>query len=328
MVYSAALVGLGNIAWRYDERIDNERINSLTHAGAYNKSQKTILCCGCSPDPENRMAFKQRFRVPVYRTIEELIDSYAPDIISLCSPTESHFENASICLEAKIPMIWLEKPPASNLEELQTLIDLQKANDGASKILVGFQRRFGEPFQSLKKLIRNQTLGDLVSIHVTYSKGLLVNGSHYVDLVFFLIGDQFSNRLVYAVPEPDRENPCFALRFENGIMAVFTGFVLPYHCVDMNLVFSAGRASVLYGGMRTRMEIRVEHELFPGFYRLRETEKSWYEGDIPLDSHMSNALSDLIAAYEEDRDTVSNLDTAKNTISVLESVNSAMMDVQ
>jgi predicted dehydrogenase len=225
-------------------------------------------------------------------------------------------------------MIWLEKPPTSNLEELQSLMEIRRAHDEASTILVNFQRRFGEPFRTLQKLVQNQTLGDLVSIYVTYSKGLLVNGSHYVDLVFFLIGDRLSWRLVYTVPEPDRENPCFGLRFENGIMAVFTGLVLPYHCVDLNLVFSEGRASVLYGGMETRMEIRVEHELFPGFYRLKEADRSWYEGDIPHDDHMSNALSDLITAYEEGRDTMSNLSTAKNTMAVLESVNGAIRDVQ
>jgi hypothetical protein len=69
----------------------------------------------------------------------------------------------------------------------------------------------------------------------------------------------------------DRDNPCFSLVLPTGPRVLVSGLLLPYHCIDMALTCDQGRVSMLHDGMTPVVEERVEHELFPGFYRLRHT---------------------------------------------------------
>jgi len=320
MIYNVGVVGLGDIAWRYDQRVSGVNDRPLTHTGVYQKNSKTIIRCGCSIDNKDREDFSSKFRVPVYSTIEELLSSAELDIISICSPSENHFEHVSRCLETQVPMIWLEKPPAIDLDELCSLMKIQRKNNYATRILVGFQRRYERLFQKIRQDIKDQKWGELLSVYVTYSKGLLNNGSHYLDLIFFLIGDDLRNNLLYTTAYPCRSDPSFALCFENGVAATFVGLDTAYHCVDINLVFSSARLSVLYGGMETRMETSVEHESYPGFYRLKEVESPYSKCYKNSNNSMENSLLDLISAHQTDREPVSNLSTANNTMTVLERV--------
>ena len=320
MTYNVGVVGLGNIAWRYDQRVSGVNHQPLTHTGAYQKNPKTILHGGCSVDDRDRKDFMGNFNVPVYSTIEELLSSAKLDVISICSPSEKHFEHVSCCLSAQVPMVWLEKPPTIDLKELRLLMKIQRNNNYATRILVGFQRRYHPVFQNLRQDIRDQKWGELLSIYVTYSKGLLNNGSHYLDLIFFLIGDDLRNNLLYTTAYPSRSDPSFALLFENGVTATFLGLDTAYHCVDINLVFSSARVSVLYGGVETRIEASVEHESYPGFYRLKEVESSYGKYYRNSESSMENALLDLLRAYQTDREPVSNLSTANSTMTVMERV--------
>jgi predicted dehydrogenase len=320
MSYNVGVVGLGDIGWRYDQRVSGVNDQPLTHTGVYQKNPKTILRGGCSIDEKDREDFSNNFRVPVYSTIEELLASAELDIISICSPSENHFEHVSRCLMTQVPMVWLEKPPAIDLNELRSLMKIQRNNNYATRILVGFQRRYDPVFQNIRQDIRDQKWGELLSVYVTYSKGLLNNGSHYLDLIFFLIGDDLRNDLLYTTPYPSRSDPSFALCFENGVSATFLGLDTAYHCVDINLVFASARVSVLYGGVETRIEASVEHESYPGFYRLKELESSYSKHYKNSENSMENSLLDLISAHQTDREPVSSLSTANSTMTVLERV--------
>ena len=80
-----------------------------------------------------------------------------------------------------------------------------------------------------------------------------------------------------------------------------------------------GRASILSGGVDTRWEERVAHELYPGFYRLKQNGKNPL-GSNGLKGSFSDALEDLINAHETNRQTKSNLTTAENTLGLIKLV--------
>ena len=85
------------------------------------------------------------------------------------------------------------------------------------------------------------------------------------------------------------------------------------------LTFDLGRASVLYGGMVRRIESKVENDLFPGFYRLAES-KMVHIDNGEIQCSMAEALSDLIGAYEDNREPRSSLVTARQTQKLMEEI--------
>ena len=123
-IYRAAIVGLGNIAWLFDCDRDAPAIIN-THVSAYLNNPRIELVGGCSPVAVEREQFAAAFGVAVYESMEELLAETGPDIVSICSPSEFHFVQTRKCLERGVPMVWLEKPSASSLAEIDRLLVLR-----------------------------------------------------------------------------------------------------------------------------------------------------------------------------------------------------------
>lgn len=314
--YRAAVVGLGNIAWRFD-RGRGPAQDSLSHAGAYLRNNRTILVGGCSPDERDRTAFQKEFGVSVYASLSDLLDHEAPDIVSIGSPSPLHFSQTLACLEKKVPMIWLEKPAAGSLQELDRL--LQISGQVRSTVVVNFQRRYSTAYQNLRRVYQEQRLGTCGLIQLNYSQGLETNGSHMLDMLCFVTGDPEQWHLEWASSDAEHDNPCFSLLLANGPRVMVSGLSLPHHCIDIVLTCDQGRVSMLHGGMTPVVEERVEHELFPGFYRLRHTSTELL-GAGGLDRSMEAALDDLLDAFEQNREPVSHLKTARASLAMVEEV--------
>lgn len=263
------------------------------------------------------MAFQKAFGVSAYTSLADLLDHESPDIVSIASPAPLHFSQTLVCLEKKVPMIWLEKPAAASLQELDRLLEI--SGQVGSTVMVNFQRRYCPAYQHLRRVYQEQPLGPCALIQLNYSRGLEVNGTHILDMLFFVTGDQAQWHLEWASADGDRDNPCFALLLAKGPRVMVAGLSLPYHCIDMTLTCDQGRVAMLHGGMTPVVEERVEHELFAGFYRLRHTGDEFL-GAGGLDGSMDAALDDLLDAFEQQRQPVSNLTTARASLALTEAV--------
>jgi predicted dehydrogenase len=305
--YRAALIGLGNIAWRFDKESGGK--DGLSHATAYSKHLRTEIVGGCSRDKSDRQAFEKAFHVPTYSTADKMIEDTNPDIVSICSPTSLHFEHGLLCLQAGIRMIWLEKPATESLAEHQALIQEMKTEGKKSTILINYQRRYMESYEKLASLYRNKALGECRLIQLNYSRGLETNGSHMLDLLFFIVGEGKPYQLESVMNLAGHENPSFILSIKEGPGVIVSGIDLPYHCIDISLVFQKGRASIIHGGMTPILEKMVEHEMFPGFFRLQADDHTIL-GQGGFTGSMQNALNDLIYSYEHNLKPRSNPETA------------------
>lgn len=315
--YRVALCGLGNIAWRFDWN-SPEAASPLSHAGAYRKQQKTTLVAGFSPDSNDRDLFSQATGLAVYGRLEEMLVAEKPGIVSICSPTPVHYTQVVTCLEHDIPMIWLEKPPALTSAEVEKLI--VKATAKQATVLVNYQRRYLPVYQTLRDRLVTGAMGKCRQIQLNYSRGLETNGSHILDILFFVAGDQAECRLQWVSQTEDAANPSFVLLLA-GFPVMVTGAALPYHNIDIAITGDEGRFSVLHGGMTGLVEKKIEHELFPGFYRLRGQADPFTEV-AGLTGGMESALLDLLDAHEAKRPPVSNLSSARRTMALIEEVRS------
>jgi predicted dehydrogenase len=313
---TAALIGLGNIAWRYDGGRVAPGAPALTHASVYDRSPRTTLTIGMSPDTGERRAAREALGIDTTDSLPDLLAA-RPDVVSICSPSALHAEHLRACLDAGVPMIWLEKPAATRLTDLDAVI---AASTGASVVAVNFQRRYQPAYRVLRDLCTSGELGRCHHIQAVYSRGLETNGSHMVDQVLFLAGDGRPFTLDWVGPTGGPDNPGFAMTFDGGLTAVVTGLDLPYHCIDIAAVFDGGRVSLLYGGLTAVFERRVEQELFPGFHRLRPEPDPRFPGDCDIGGSMAAALDDLIAAHETGRDAASSLTTARAGQALMQAV--------
>ena len=83
--YGAAIIGLGNIAWKYDMNHSKSLKGSRTHAGTYLLCDRTRLIGGCSVDSDDREGFRQSYHIPVFKDHEQMLADLNPDIVSICS---------------------------------------------------------------------------------------------------------------------------------------------------------------------------------------------------------------------------------------------------
>lgn len=118
-----------------------------------------------------------------------LKDDAIKNIFVSASPS-SHFSIASKIFRSG-KSLFIEKPPCQTLEELDTLIDLQRLY-GSPVAMVGLQKRYAPAVQLLKKHLCK---AHLVSYDLHYTTGAYPEGDalldlyiHPLDLVCFLFG--------------------------------------------------------------------------------------------------------------------------------------------
>lgn len=301
----AVLVGLGNIAWKYDAN-NSQSSFALSQAGAMREHSGITLLGGCSPSEEDRKGFEVwSGGLPTFSSLEYMLQKLEPDLVGICSPTQEHFAHVCTCLDAGVHNFWLEKPPTLHLSELQELISRTQKTDVLFS--VNYFRRYLPIYQNLRKILLNKYYGVCHNIHMFYSPGLARNGVHLLDLLFFLTNAD--NYELLWVDKIKGHSPSFALRLSTGQLVLANGVDAPYHSNDINVVCEHAVLSVLRGGKACHVEYSQENPLFPGFYDLH-SHTSHPLGKAGIEHYMRYGLENLIYCITTREQPLSNLQSA------------------
>ncbi|NIJ51922.1 Gfo/Idh/MocA family oxidoreductase [Dyadobacter arcticus] len=101
------------------------------------------------------------------RSIEELLSDEEIDLVFICTPNDTHFPYAMDALENGKHVV-IEKPFAATEQEARQLVDLAKEK---GLILTAYQnRRWDSDFLTLKKLISDSKLGDVIEYESRYDR--------------------------------------------------------------------------------------------------------------------------------------------------------------
>jgi predicted dehydrogenase len=181
MNYSAAIVGLGSIGVLYDL---NARLGELilSHASALNTHPGFRLMGGVDLDPGARAIFSQKYNLPSFQSIPDLISFGKPDVVVIATPTNTHFRLIKELLNFHKPLaILCEKPLAYTAEQA---VEIQKVCEGSNvQLYVNYMRRVDAGVMDVKTKINSGHFLMPFKAIVWYSKGLLHNGSHFYDLM-------------------------------------------------------------------------------------------------------------------------------------------------
>jgi len=292
----SALIGLGRVAWGYPPA--GKPGCASTHLEAYRVLD--VECAGgCDPDAEVRQRFTTATGLPAYPDPAALFAAQQLDIVSVCSPDEVHFEHAAAALEKGVKRIWLEKPPAATAAQARELITL--ARGANATVAVNFFRRYHPCFEKMRDLLKREALGPVRSLRLQYSRGLLANGSHQLDLIGFLLGD----------------GKRFTASSYHGVPLHICGADLPYHVQETEVLCEEGRLLAMQGGAALRIDPARANPAYPGFMHLETGAAESFDNP----GHAFPAvLADLLAAHKAGRSPRSALASALQAMEIYEAI--------
>jgi predicted dehydrogenase len=120
---------------------------------------KTI--CDLDLKRANQVASKYP-NIKVTSKIEDILIDSEIEAVIICTPTETHYQIATLCLNNK-KHVFIEKPLATSTEECNRLISLAKQVD--RKLMVGHIFLFNSAVNYVKGLLYRKELGDILYIY-------------------------------------------------------------------------------------------------------------------------------------------------------------------
>jgi UDP-N-acetyl-2-amino-2-deoxyglucuronate dehydrogenase len=189
-----AIVGCGRIA--------------KSHFGSIEKhSEELELTAICDIDPIVLAEHSERYKVPAYRDLAEMLEKEQLDLVALCTPSGIHPDQTALAAKYKVHVM-TEKPMATRWSDGVRMV---KACDEAGvRLFVVKQNRRNITLQFLKRAVNEKRFGKIHMVHLNvfwtrpqsyydqgngwrgtweFDGGAFMNqASHYIDLLDWLIG--------------------------------------------------------------------------------------------------------------------------------------------
>lgn len=124
---------------------------------------------GSDPVPEARARAAEQLGVPVFETLEELLDKTRPDAVYVATSSFAHVEPTLTALAAGCSVI-VDKPMGVSLAEADRMVAASRASSG--NLYVFHNRRGDGDFLTLEHLVREGALGRLILLQ----SRLMANG--------------------------------------------------------------------------------------------------------------------------------------------------------
>jgi predicted dehydrogenase len=231
MTIRFAIVGCGRVAPKH--------AGNLTEG----KIRDAALVAVCDVKPEKARAFGEKYRVPWFTDMHQMMKEMGGsiDVVNILTPSGDHAQNA-IDLAAYGKHLVVEKPMALTLEDADRMIT---ACDRANvRLFVVKQNRFNLPVTKLREALDQGRFGKLVmgTVRVRWCRtqayydqdpwrgtwqhdgGVFANQAiHHVDLLQWVMGDVetvFAKSTKALVNIEAEDTGVVVLKFKNGALGV------------------------------------------------------------------------------------------------------------
>lgn len=296
MSFRAAVIGCGKIGSGF---ADDPLLagDVYTHCEAYVRCPTTDLVAVCDRDPDAARRCGERWNTRSFAAAEDLI-GVQPEIVSICTPDETHYDVARHALELpSVRAILCEKPLATELAQGEELVRLAR-NQGKT-IAVAYVRRYAENIRAVQRLLSEGGLGRIRGVSGWYGKGLAHNGSHWFDLLRMLAGEvawvEAADRLGEGGGDPSLD---VTLGLASGTVATLRGAnSRDYSIFEMDLLTERGRIAIRDGGHSVRLYLARPNARYSGYTELTEEPRDF--GDMR--NTMLHAVEDLADALATGR---------------------------
>ncbi|WP_419902615.1 Gfo/Idh/MocA family protein [Kiloniella sp.] len=280
MMFKVLIIGLGQVGSEYDY---SNTINDvvLSHARAFSVHPQFELVGGVDSSQKQCARFSEKYNCPAGDDLETMLKAGAPDVVVVSSSTDSHAPIVRTVLEFSSPKaILCEKPLSYRLQAAQEMVN--SCAEKECKLFVNFLRRAEPSVREVKRRLLQGEVKTPVKGVTWYTKGLLHNGAHFVDLLEFWLGkaDSFYIIAPGAASEDLDVEPDVQINFEKGTVTLLAAQKENYSFHEVDLIAPNGRLRCLQGGARIVWQRAEQDPVFENYTVLSSVEE-----EIPSESY-------------------------------------------
>lgn len=304
-MYRAAVIGLGRMGSTFDDEIKQGGSFFLpyAHGPSYTAAPQVQLVAAADPHPEQRELFARRWGVPaqrVYAEYREMLATEQPDIVSICTTARHRAAILQDVANAGVRAIWAEKPFTLSLAEADAVVELCRQKDVV--VAINCSRRWNPFFTEARRMVQAGELGEILQITVYAQCYLSHNGSHSIDAMRYLIGDEV--KWVFGEMESDEKAASEEdlmgngyLAFDNGVRGFLRGMPTGMAPWEFDVIGTEGRIRSLADSLETQLYRWVEGGL--------RNQGVPAQGPFPLPTRIQSiglsVIEDLIRGIETGR---------------------------
>lgn len=265
-------------------------------------SENIELVALCDSNGVTLKAHQEQYQVPGYRSLEEMLTSEQLDLVSLCTPSGLHPEQAVVAARLGVNVM-TEKPMATRWQDGMRMV--RACDEAGVHLFVVKQNRRNSTLQLLKRAVEEKRFGKIymVTINVFWTRpqeyydsakwrgtweldgGAFMNqASHYVDLLDWLIGPIESIQAYTATLARDIEvedSGVLSIRWRSGALGSMNVTMLTYpRNLEGSITIVGEKGTVRIGGVAVN---EIQH---------------WEFADKqPEDEHVANANYQTTSVY-------------------------------
>ena len=118
----------------------------------------------------------------------DMLREVRPDIIGIATPNRFHCEMTLEAVDSEVRAVYCEKPIAVDLGQGRRMVNA--CREAGVPLIVNHQRRTGPDFTWLRAQINSGAIGEIYLVRGTCAGDMLSDGTHLIDSVLYLTGDQ------------------------------------------------------------------------------------------------------------------------------------------
>jgi len=303
-MFKIGIAGCGRIASSFDD--DPKRKYISTHIGAYKCVGNTDVVAVCDVNKKSLEKCLKKWGISRgYLSLKEMLRKEKIDILSICTPPDTHYAILKQAIEFPLKAIFCEKPLADNLKDAEKMVRLCKQK----KIIlqVDHQRRFDPLHVNLRNFIKYKKLGDIQQVNFYYTAGIKNTGSHMFDILRFFFGEidwieaMFSKNKSNNERDPNLDG---ILKFKGGLFGTFQACnAKKYLIFELSCFLNEGKFILKNSGFSVDFYGVRDSLCFSGY-------KELYKNKTPFNIHyrrnfMVNAVKHLLGCIQKNKDSIS-----------------------
>lgn len=303
----AVIIGAGRIGAGFDAPKD---AMVLTHAHAYTAHPETTLAGIFDIDVTRSRAAAKKWTTTSYDDLEGMMREVRPDIVSITTPDETHLSLITRIATYKPKLIFAEKPIVQTAKEASLLQHLLQKE--SIPILVNYTRRFDATMCAVRDALTSGRYGSVLGAQGIYTKGLLHNGSHLIDLCHFLFGALRQAHVTYGIDDYRHDEPSIGgmLAFERcPQFSLMIGDARTYAIFELDIFCERQRLRFYDFGYQLSTQDVIADPLMPGEFLLDNARSQKTAFDRALSVAVDNAVQHISHGMPLISDATSALET-------------------
>lgn len=134
------------------------------HAKLFSQNNRFSLIGLCDLDMERLQAAAAESGQPaLYTDIDKMLSETKPDIFCFCTPPAIRKSLVQKGIDHHVQLIAMEKPMSTNFNEAAEIMEMTRK--AGVKLTVSHQQKYGDHYQSVKKIVDSGALGRIQSIY-------------------------------------------------------------------------------------------------------------------------------------------------------------------